>query len=84
MQTGRSDCPISFFLLVAEVLGCLIQKSSDITGIKISTNMYKLTQFVDDTTIILDGTTKSLKATVNMLGIFGDMSGLIMNREKQS
>ena len=46
--------------------------------------MYKLTQFVDDTTIILDGTTKSLKATVNMLGIFGDMSGLIMNREKQS
>ena len=74
--------PHIFFLLVAEVLGCLIQKSSDIRGIKIGTNMYKLTQFADDTTIVLDGTTKSLQATLNMLEIFGDMSGLIMNSEK--
>ena len=62
--------------------GCLIQKSSDIIGIKIGTNMYKLTHFADDTTILLDGTTKFLQATLNMLEIFGDMSGLIMNSEK--
>ena len=44
--------------------------------------MYKLTQFADDTTIILDGTIKSLQAALNMLEIFGDISGLIMNSEK--
>ena len=74
MRADRSDCPISF-------LTCLIQKSSDIRGIKIGTNMYKLTQFVDDGTIILDGTTKSLQANLNMLEIFDDMSGLILNSE---
>ena len=44
--------------------------------------MYKLTQFADDT-IILDGTTNSLQATLNTLEIFGDMSGLIMNSKKK-
>ena len=44
--------------------------------------MYKLTQFADDTNIVLDDTTKSLQATLNILEIFGDMSGLIMNSEK--
>ena len=44
--------------------------------------MYKLTQFTDDTIIIFDGTTKSLQTTLNMLEIFGDMSGLIINSEK--
>ena len=44
--------------------------------------MYKLTQFADDTTIILDGTSKSLQATLNILEIFGEISGLKMNSEK--
>ena len=44
----RQGDPISpyLFLLVAEVLKCLIQKSSDIRGIKIGTNMYKLTLLI--------------------------------------
>ena len=44
--------------------------------------MYKLTQFADDTTIILDGTSKSLQATLNILEIFCEISGLKMNSEK--
>ena len=41
----------------------------------------KLTQFADDTTLILDGTS-SLQATLNTLEIFGTLSGLRMNTEK--
>ena len=74
----RQGDPIApyFFLLAAEDLGCLIENSPEITSIKIGNNMYKLTQFVDDTTIILDGTSKSLQATLNIFEIFGKISGL--------
>ena len=37
------------FLLIAEVLEYLNEKSPESTGIKIGNNMYKLTQFADDT-----------------------------------
>ena len=74
----RQGDPIApyFFSLIAEVLGYLIEKSPEITGIRIGNNMYKLTQFADDTTIILDGTFKSLQAT------FVEISGLKINSEK--
>ena len=44
--------------------------------------MYKLTQFADDTTLILDGSVSSLQAALNTLEVFGNFSGLRMNREK--
>ena len=80
----RQGDPISsyLFLLVAEVLCCLLDKSDQITGISIGNFMLKLTQFADDTTIILDGTVDSLQAALNILEIFGELSGLKMNAEK--
>ena len=44
--------------------------------------MLKLTQYADDTTIILDGTTSSLQVALNMLEIFGSLSGLNLNCDK--
>ena len=44
--------------------------------------MYKLTQFADNTTLILDGSVSSLQAALNTLEVFGNFSGLRMNREK--
>ena len=44
--------------------------------------MLKLTQYVEDTIIILDGTTSSLQATLNILEIFGSLSGLNVNCDK--
>ena len=44
--------------------------------------MYKLAQFADDTTIILDGSVNSLQAALNILEIFGALSGLKINSEK--
>ena len=77
----RQGDPIApyLFLLVAEVLACLIQNSSDVTGIAVGKIMYKLAQFADDTTIILDGSVNSLQAALNILEIFGALSGLKIN-----
>ena len=44
--------------------------------------MYKLTQFADSTTLILDGSVSSLQAALNNLEIFCNFPGLQMNSEK--
>ena len=51
-------------------------------GIKIMGNEFKLTQFANDTTLMLDGSQHSLQTALNVLEVFGDFSGLQMNREK--
>ena len=79
----RQGDPITpyLFLLVVEVLSCLIVQSPEICGITIGDTTFKLTQFADDT-LILYGTTKSLQSAMNILEIFGKLSGLKMNCEK--
>ena len=44
--------------------------------------MFKLTQFADNTTIILGGIPNSLQAALNILEIFGEILGLKINSEK--
>ena len=80
----RQGDPIAsyLFLTCAEILFMLINSNTDITGIKIGNHEYKLAQFADDTTIFLDGSTKSLSSTLNILEIFGTISGLKMNSDK--
>ena len=46
------------------------------------TDVNKITQFVDDTTLILDGSEKSLLSALNTIEIFGTISGLKMNKSK--
>ena len=41
-----------------------------------------MTQFADDTIVILHGTVKSLQAALNTLEIFGSYSGLKINTDK--
>ena len=70
------------FFLGAEVLSIMILKNPDIVGIIIGENEFKLAQFADDTTLILDGTLHSLQSALNTLEIFGTLSGLRMNKDK--
>ena len=56
--------------------------NEDISGLKVNTEEFKLIQFADDTTFILDGSSTSLQAALNTLEIYGSMSGLKMNKEK--
>ena len=43
---------------------------------------FTMTQFTDDTTLLLDGSQKSLQTALNILELFGSLSGLKMNTEK--
>ena len=70
------------FLFGAEILALLLLLNQDIVGIKLFSYEFKLTQFADDTTLILDGTQRSLQADLNTLEIYGNFSGLKMNKEK--
>ena len=76
--------PISpyLFFIGAESLAKLIKINPEIIGIKIMGNEFKLTHFADDTTLMLDGSQHSLQTALNVLEVFGDFSGLWMNREK--
>ena len=53
-----------------------------IKRITIKTIEFKISQFADDTTLILDGNESSLTAALNTLEIFGSLSGLKMNSSK--
>ena len=80
----RQGDPISayLFLIGAEILTLMIQKNPDVKGLNIEGLEIKLTQFADDTTLTLDGTQHSLQSALNILEIFGSISGLKMNKEK--
>ena len=54
----------------------------NIKGIMIRQKEIKITQFADDTTIILNGTEDSLQAALNIQESFGNISGLRVNTEK--
>ena len=67
---------------MAEILSLLIKTNPNIVGFILNGDEFKLTQFADDTTLILDGTQHSLQSALNTIEIFGNFSGLRMNKEK--
>ena len=79
----RQGNPISpyLFILCAEILGKWLEKK-EVKGISINGKEYKLSQYADDTQLILDGTEKSLKAALNLLKQFYIMLGLKINVDK--
>ena len=70
------------FLMCAQILLLMTKHDKSIKGISIGQTEYKLTQFADDTTIILDGSKASLLAALNTLEIYGSLSGLKVNTDK--
>ena len=80
---GQGD-PISpyLFVLSAEILSLLIENTPEVIGINTGKYSFKITQFADDTTLLLNGTVCSLQAALNLLEVFGSISGLKINCEK--
>ena len=60
----------------------MVRNNNDIKGIFINGKECKLSQYADDTQLILDGSEKSLKVALNLLKQFYTMSGLEINVDK--
>ena len=82
----RQGDPISpyLFVLVVEVLAEMIRNNTNIKGITIDEVEFKLTQYADYTTLILDGSTGSLNNVMKTLDNFYNMCGLKINTLKTS
>ena len=80
----RQGDPIAsqIFIICAEILALKIRSNNNISGIKINDREIKLSQFADDTTLILDGTEKSLLSSMTEISKFGAISGLKINFSK--
>ncbi|CAH3118450.1 unnamed protein product, partial [Porites lobata] len=64
-----------------EILAEAIRNKKEIKGIKIYNSEVKVSQYADDTTLILDGTEESVRASLLLIEAFGNISGLRLNNE---
>jgi hypothetical protein len=80
----RQGDPISsyIFILCAETLAIKIRNSKQIKGITIENIEYKISQFADDTSLLLDGSESSLNTALDLLHTFALESGLKINYDK--
>ena len=80
----RQGDPISpyLFIIAAQILNLFIIKNAEIKGITIKDCEFKISQFADDTTLILDGSRESMVAALNTLELFGSISRLNINTDK--
>ena len=80
----RQGCPLSpyLFILCVEVLADVIRKNCDIKGITVNGSEVIISQYADDTTLILDGSRRSLTTSLKVLDLFSEISGLRLNRKK--
>ena len=80
----RQGDPIAayIFVLCAEILAIRIRNNKNIKGIQIDGTPILLSQYADDTTLILDGRKDSLLHSIQELKSFEYISGLKMNVNK--
>ena len=72
----------TFFVICAEFLATKIRKNKTIKGININNIEFKISQYADDTSAMLDGTERSLNQTPEELSRFLKISGLNMSFDK--
>ena len=80
----RQGCPLSpyLFILCVEILGNAIRNHDQIKGICVLGTECKLSQYADDTTLILDGSDNSVRQSFSLLDSLATISGLRINYEK--
>ena len=85
IQRGvRQGDPLSpyIFILCAEILAIMLRQNIFIKGFKLGEHVVLVSQYADDTSIILDGSKQSFEYTVFTVLEYAKFSGLNMNFEK--
>jgi hypothetical protein len=67
------------FIIGVELLSLNIKSSPQIKGVLINETEPLISQYADDTCLLLDGSELSLKETLNCFDKFHEVSGLKMN-----
>ena len=80
----RQGDPLSpyIFIICAECLLNKVRNNKSIKGIHINQSEHMISQYADDTSVILDGSEKSLNEMLKELKDFANISGLKINFEK--
>ena len=88
IQRGiRQGCPLSslIFVLAVEILACRIRQETNIKGFQLkldsTTHSLKISQLADDTTLFL-ASRQEVSLALNLIEIYGTLSGLKLNRSK--
>ena len=78
--------PISpyLFILCVEILATMIRQNKTIKGILIGETEHKISQYADDTDIMLEGERNSFEETIKIINTFGNKSRLFLNAGKTS
>lgn len=79
----RQGCPLSgiLFVIGVELLACAIRSDKSIKGLSLNSREFKLSQYADDTTCLVEDTT-SAGNLFKKLDFFRLCSGLELNRSK--
>lgn len=80
----RQGCPLSpiLFAVSLEPLAAAIRNNSEILGVEIDSNSFKLNLFADDTVVYLRDPLYSLPVLVSEFEAFGNISGFMINQSK--
>ena len=80
----RQGDPISpyLFVLAAEFLAEAVRSNKNITGITIYEQEHKVSQYADDTSLLLNDNEENLRECMAILSEFELISGLKVNKEK--
>ena len=70
------------FILCAEILAIKVRNNKNIKGITINGQEILLSQYADDTCLVLDGSPRSLQSSLDELYYFSTTSGLKINYSK--
>ena len=78
---GYPIAPYSF-ILYAQILCLMVMHNKNVKGILFNNTEIKMSQYADNTTLVLDGSGQSLRAALNTLEVYGAISGLLVNTDK--
>ena len=81
----RQGCTLSpyLFILCVEVLADAIRKNQNVKGIFVNGNEIKISQYADDTALIVDGSLETLIASLHMLDNFQLLSVYFCTKHHQ-